>query len=84
MCQNLISYFELKLFAVLIKSALVLLARVMQLLSDLAIELLHFRSKILCSNTSDLIMFQVSQLNYSSWLHYIQYLEWALSSAHVW
>jgi hypothetical protein len=50
----------------LINPVLVFLARVLQLLFDLAMELLHFCSKIFFSSASNLTSFQVSQLIYSS------------------
>jgi hypothetical protein len=68
----------------LINYVLVLLFRTLQLSSDMAMELLHFRRKVLLSCTSDITLFQVSQLRYSSGLHSLLYLEWSLSSARVW
>jgi hypothetical protein len=68
----------------LINSAFVLLARILQLPPDLAMELLHFCSKIFCSSASDLTLFQVSQIKYSPGLHSIQYLERDLPSAPIW
>ena len=59
MRQNLISYFKLKFFAVLISFVFVLLARTLQLSSDLAMELLHVYNKIFCSNAPNLTLFQV-------------------------